>query len=96
MSQTGAGGKSVVSGNKIVYGPYSNVQPRSFELATAHFENLHPLITITDLRRDIEVSHWGKNLAVEEHYALRNDGARYVIGDLFVFTQKKLICNFFF
>lgn len=75
VSHAGAGGLSKLTGNKVVYGPYQNVAPRSFEIATAHFENSKPLVTITDFRRDIEVSHWGKNLAVEEHYALRNDGA---------------------
>jgi oligosaccharyltransferase complex subunit alpha (ribophorin I) len=45
-------------------------------MATCHFENSKPLITVTELQRDIEISHWGMNLAVEEHYALRNDGAR--------------------
>lgn len=76
ISHSGAGGKSNVVGNKVVYGPYENVEPLSFDIATCHFENSKPLITITSLERDIEISHWGKNLAVEEHYALRNDGAR--------------------
>jgi oligosaccharyltransferase complex subunit alpha (ribophorin I) len=76
VSHVGAGGKSTVSNNKVIYGPYENVSPQSFELATCHFENSKPLLTVTSLERDIEVSHWGKNLAVEEHYALRNDGAR--------------------
>jgi oligosaccharyltransferase complex subunit alpha (ribophorin I) len=69
-------GKSSVNGNKVIYGPYENVQPYSFDVATCHFENSKPLLTVPNLRRDIEVSHWGKNLAVEEHYTLRNDGAR--------------------
>ncbi|KAI8647550.1 Ribophorin I [Parasitella parasitica] len=74
-SHKGAQGKSSVSKNKVIYGPYSDVAPFSFDIATCHFENLKPLITITSLQREIEVSHWGKNLAVEEHYALRNDGS---------------------
>lgn len=52
------------------------MEPLSFGVATCHFENLQPILTVPSLRRDIEVSHWGKNLAVEEHYSLRNDGAR--------------------
>ncbi|KAG2210082.1 hypothetical protein INT46_001912 [Mucor plumbeus] len=74
-SHKGAQGKSSASNNKVVYGPYSDVAPLSFDIATCHFENTKPLITITSLQRDVEVSHWGKNLAVEEHYALRNDGS---------------------
>lgn len=76
ISQTGAGGKAAANGNKVVYGPYENVSPLSFDIATCHFENSKPLITIDKLERDIEISHWGKNLAIEEHYSLRNDGAR--------------------
>lgn len=74
-SHKGAQGKVSVTNNKVVYGPYSDIAPFSFDIATCHFENTKPMITITSLQRDIEVSHWGKNLAVEEHYALRNDGA---------------------
>ncbi|KAI9470537.1 MAG: Ribophorin I [Benjaminiella poitrasii] len=76
INHTGGHGKSKVSNNKIVYGPFTDVQPVSFDLATCHFENPKPLLTVASFTRDIEVSHWGKNLAVEEHYALRNDGAQ--------------------
>ncbi|KAG1456506.1 hypothetical protein G6F56_006815 [Rhizopus delemar] len=75
LSHIGALGKSSVNGNKVIYGPYENVEPFSFDIATCHFENSKPLLTVPNLRRDIEVSHWGKNLAVEEHYTVRNDGA---------------------
>ncbi|KAL0145580.1 Ribophorin I [Mucor lusitanicus] len=74
-SHKGAQGKVSVNNNKVIYGPYADIAPFSFDIATCHFENTKPMITITSLQRDIEVSHWGKNLAVEEHYALRNDGA---------------------
>ncbi|KAI9243585.1 Ribophorin I [Helicostylum pulchrum] len=76
ISHTGANGKSAATGNKVVYGPYENIAPLSFDIATCHFENSKPLLTITKLERDVEISHWGNNLAVEEHYALRNDGAK--------------------
>ncbi|KAI9267318.1 Ribophorin I [Sporodiniella umbellata] len=75
LSHMGALKKTSVNGNKVTYGPYENVAPYSFEIATCHFENSKPLLTVTELRRDLEISHWGKNLAVEEHYKLRNDGA---------------------
>ncbi|KAI8993300.1 Ribophorin I [Pilobolus umbonatus] len=74
-SHKGAGDQSGISGNKVTYGPYHNIPPFSFSMATCHFENPKPLITITELQRDIEISHWGNNIAVEEHYALHNDGA---------------------
>ncbi|KAI8971840.1 Ribophorin I [Mycotypha africana] len=76
IHHSGAQDKTSAKDNgKIVYGPYIDTQPFSFEYATCHFENSHPFITVTSLRRDIEVSHWGNILAVEEHYAIRNDGA---------------------
>ncbi|OBZ87528.1 Dolichyl-diphosphooligosaccharide--protein glycosyltransferase subunit 1A, partial [Choanephora cucurbitarum] len=76
VGHTGAENKSNAKDNKIVYGPYVDVPPRSFQLATAHFENTKPMITVTQLERDIQVSHWGNKLSVEEHYAVRNDGAQ--------------------
>lgn len=33
---------------------------------------------VNHLRRDIEISQWGNNLAVEEHYKFENKGALYV------------------
>jgi oligosaccharyltransferase complex subunit alpha (ribophorin I) len=41
-----------------------------------HYEQSQPLLTVTNLVRDIHVSHLGGNLAVEERYPLRHDGAR--------------------
>jgi oligosaccharyltransferase complex subunit alpha (ribophorin I) len=39
-----------------------------------HFENNAPFLTITNLERVIEVSHWG-NIAVEETIDLKHSGA---------------------
>ena len=39
------------------------------------YEFTKPLIHATLLERDIEVSHWGGNLATEERYWLTNKGA---------------------
>jgi oligosaccharyltransferase complex subunit alpha (ribophorin I) len=62
--------------NKIIFGPLESIQPMSNSTMTCHYEYLDPIITITKLRREMELSHWGSNLAVEEHYSLRHDGAR--------------------
>ncbi|CAO3623598.1 unnamed protein product [Cunninghamella blakesleeana] len=70
------GGENVQQkGSKLVYGPFHNIPSESFQPLDCHFESSNPLITITYLERDLQVSHWGNNLAVEEHYHLRNDGA---------------------
>lgn len=62
------------SGDKVTYGPYSNVQPLQREELMVHFESHAPFITVTKMVKDIEISHWG-NLAVEEWLDVRHDGA---------------------
>lgn len=39
------------------------------------YEFTKPILTCSLLERDLEVSHWGGNLATEERYWLRNDAA---------------------
>ncbi|KAI8335166.1 Ribophorin I [Chlamydoabsidia padenii] len=75
ISFTGGEGLVQQKGNKLVYGPYHKIAPNSFHELQCHFESTGPIITVTQLERDLQVSHWGNNLAVEEHYTIRNDGA---------------------
>lgn len=42
---------------------------------TIRYEFTKPIIRATLLERDIEISHWGGNLATEERYWLTNKGA---------------------
>lgn len=42
---------------------------------TVRYEYTHPLLHCSLLERDVEVSHWGGNLATEERYWLENRGA---------------------
>ncbi|KAK7789847.1 hypothetical protein R5R35_003758 [Gryllus longicercus] len=62
------------SESTLNYGPYENIAPLSFEKMTIHFENNSPFLTVTNLLRVIEVSHWG-NIAVEETVDLLHTGA---------------------
>jgi len=62
-------------GQSISYGPYSNIAGKTSARVTLHFENNSPFLTITSLKREIEVSHWG-NVAVEEHYQMSHTGAK--------------------
>lgn len=62
--------------NKIVYGTYNNIKPLSTSSGNFHYEYQKPILTVTNLKREIEISHWGNNLAVEEHYALSHSGAK--------------------
>lgn len=62
------------SDSTINYGPYENVKPFEQNELKVHFENNTPFLRVTDLKRTIEVSHWG-NIAVEETIDLSHYGA---------------------
>ena len=57
----------------ITYGPYSDVAAFSHNKVDIHFENNGPFLTVAELERIIEVSHWG-NIAVEEHIHIKHIG----------------------
>ena len=63
-------------GSTFTYGPYEKT-PAGAELdASVRYEFTKPLIHAALLERDIEISHWGGNLATEERYWLTNQGAK--------------------
>ena len=64
------------SRNTLEYGLFDGKEPNSYEELKIHYEFQQNILTITSLRRDLEISHWGGNLAVEEHFNLTHDGAR--------------------
>jgi len=65
------------SGSVLTYGPYDTQQPTTaFEEVKVHYEFTAPIPFVEQLERDIEVSHWGNNLAIEERYVLVNHAAR--------------------
>ncbi|KAL8651725.1 MAG: hypothetical protein Q9210_003091 [Variospora velana] len=71
------GGSPDRQGSTFTYGPYNDPIPAGFlSPATARYEYTRPLIHATLLERDIEVSHWGGNLASEERYWITNQGAQ--------------------
>lgn len=57
----------------LTYGPYSDISPFSFSKIAIHYENNGPFLTVVELQRVIEVSHWG-NIAVEEHVHIMHSG----------------------
>lgn len=65
-------------GTTYTYGPYetSDVAPNTVYPITIRYEFTKPVITASLLERDLEVSHWGGNLATEERYWLRNNGSQ--------------------
>ncbi|RAH45953.1 dolichyl-diphosphooligosaccharide--protein glycotransferase subunit OST1 [Aspergillus brunneoviolaceus CBS 621.78] len=64
-------------GTSYTYGPYDTAQvaPGTTYPIVVRYEFTKPVITASLLERDLEVSHWGGNLATEERYWLRNNGS---------------------
>ena len=62
-------------GSTFTYGPFENKPAGVEEEASVRYEFTKPIIHVTLLERDVEVSQWGGNLAVEERYWLTNRGA---------------------
>ncbi|KAI8959614.1 Ribophorin I [Daldinia sp. FL1419] len=62
-------------GSKLVYGPFPEVPAGAVSPVKVRYEFTKPVTHISHLERDIEVSHWGGNVAFEERYTLYNHGA---------------------
>ena len=64
-------------GATYTYGPYdtSKITPGTTYPINVRYEFTKPVVTASLLERDLEVSHWGGNLATEERYWLRNNGS---------------------
>lgn len=62
-------------GTTFTYGPYDNIPAGASESVSVRYEFTKPLIHATRLEREVEVSHWGGNLATEERYWLTNRAA---------------------
>jgi oligosaccharyltransferase complex subunit alpha (ribophorin I) len=62
-------------GSTFTYGPYNDIPAGAEQPISVRYELTKPLTHASLLERDIEVSHWGGNLATEERYWLENKGA---------------------
>ncbi|KAF1916399.1 Ribophorin I [Ampelomyces quisqualis] len=62
-------------GSSFTYGLYSNVPAGAQQPVSVRYEFTKPVTHAMVLERDIEVSHWGGNMASEERYWLVNQGA---------------------
>lgn len=75
----GKGGKDAhpqKQGSKLTYGPFDHeVAAGAVSPAQVRFEFTKPVTHVSNLDRDIEVSHWGGNVAFEERYTLHHRGA---------------------
>lgn len=64
-----------VAGSKLTYGPFPEVPAGAASPVTVRYEFTKPVTHVSLLERDVEVSHWGGNVAFEERYTLYNRGA---------------------
>ncbi|KAL2109757.1 hypothetical protein VUR80DRAFT_2052 [Thermomyces stellatus] len=62
-------------GNKLIYGPFDEQPAGASAPVSVRFEFTKPVLHVATLERDVEVSHWGGNVAFEERYDLRHRGA---------------------
>ena len=58
-----------------MYGPYTDIEGGASSELSYHFESHVPFLTVTELVREIEISHWG-NVAVTEDITLKHTGAK--------------------
>lgn len=65
---------SSASESTITYGPYKDISAFKTSEMKIHYENNSPFLTVNEMTRWIEVSHWG-NVAVEETYQMAHSGA---------------------
>ncbi|XP_002075156.4 dolichyl-diphosphooligosaccharide--protein glycosyltransferase subunit 1 [Drosophila willistoni] len=61
--------------DKLIFGPYENIKALSKQELVIHYENQTPFMTVKNLERTIEVSHWG-NIAIQESIQLAHSGAK--------------------
>ncbi|AEO66148.1 6e298de7-8468-40b0-85eb-e56f8821c667 [Thermothielavioides terrestris] len=62
-------------GSKLIYGPFDEKPAGAAQPVSVRFEFTKPVTHVSRLERDIEVSHWGGNVAFEERYTLYHRGA---------------------
>ena len=62
-------------GSKLTYGPFGEEPAFTVVPAGVRVEFNKPVTHVSNLERDIEVSHWGGNIAFEERYTLHHRGA---------------------
>jgi len=62
------------------YGAFAdeNVPPfESFlQIASIHYEQPEPVLSVRKLDRTVQVSHWGNHVAIEDEILLVNDGPK--------------------
>lgn len=75
------------AGTIVTYGPFHKVpitaskdfQKKEQKSVSVHYEYDTAIVTVVELQRFAEISHWGANINIQDSVHLRNDGPVYVI-----------------
>ncbi|TFK43538.1 oligosaccharyl transferase alpha subunit [Crucibulum laeve] len=75
-------GSASKSGATIVYGPFHNLPPSATQKfiktyqqpMTIHYFHDQPVLEILELKRAVEISHWGANVNTEDEITMHNAG----------------------
>lgn len=59
---------------QLRYGPYKDVEPLTYSEVMLHLKSNAPMPIFTDVKKTIEISHWG-NILVDEYYEIFNQAA---------------------
>ncbi|KAF9926629.1 proteasome regulatory particle base subunit [Linnemannia zychae] len=65
----------IIKNNQVILGPYNDVNSLEHGIFEVQYELTGAVSHVRKFRREIEISQWGNNLAVEEHYSFVNRGA---------------------
>ena len=87
------------SGATVVYGPYNDIPSSASDdfihkyqqPVTVHYHHDQPVLEILDLKRSVEISHWGANLNTQDEIVLHNAGPVYVSSHIWL--QQFLTCH---
>ncbi|PPR06967.1 hypothetical protein CVT26_004287 [Gymnopilus dilepis] len=72
------------SGATVVYGPYNSIPPSTTDdfiekyqqPVTVHYYHEQPVLEVLQLKRSVEISHWGANLNTQDEIVLHNAGPK--------------------
>jgi oligosaccharyltransferase complex subunit alpha (ribophorin I) len=66
----------------VIYGPYNDIPSSALvdfihkyqQPVTVHYHHDQPVLEVLDLKRSVEISHWGANINTQDEIVLHNAG----------------------
>lgn len=68
--------KMTTGTNKLIYGPFKDVQANQAEPLVVHFENNSPFVALSSLYRKVEVSPWARSIEILNEVKVAHVGAK--------------------